>query len=187
MDGIAYLGELGARMGAFVLKAKDAAVEKFTELVNWVKDVPNKIINALGSVGSLLWDAGSRIISGFFDGLKSKFEEVKNFVGGIGDWIAAHKGPKAYDLALLIPAGNWIMQGLDEGLDAGFRKVQDRVSGFGTQLEASFGGANFALGALAPIGSQGPQVEQNFYATSHDPQSASEYFAQRQRDDLGVL
>jgi len=34
----------------------------------------------------------------------------------MGSWIASHKGPKEYDLKLLVPNGGWIMQGLMNGL-----------------------------------------------------------------------
>ena len=116
MDGLNALSELAGKFAGWVLAAKDAAVEKFNDLVDWVRDLPNKIVSALGDVGDILKSAGRSIIEGFWNGLKEKWEDVKDWVGGIGDWIANNKGPKAYDLALLKPAGGWIMQGLQEGM-----------------------------------------------------------------------
>ncbi|MBM7767363.1 phage tail tape measure protein [Glutamicibacter nicotianae] len=112
------LAQLGAKAAEWFGKVKTAAVDKFNDVVSWVKGVPNKILSALGSVGNLLANAGKQILQGFLDGLKQGFENVKNFVGGIGSWIADHKGPKAYDLALLVPAGGWIMEGLGAGIEA---------------------------------------------------------------------
>lgn len=80
-------------------------------------DLPGAIVGALGNLGSLLLNAGKQILDGFLNGLTEGFNKVKDFVGGIGSWIADHKGPKAYDLALLIPAGNWIMDGLGKGIE----------------------------------------------------------------------
>jgi phage-related protein len=122
-------------VGGWFGRAKDAAVERFDSLVGWVRGVPGRVVSALGNVGSLLWDAGSRIISSLWDGLKSKFESVKSWVSGIGDWIADHKGPKAYDLQLLVPNGQWIMGGLAEGLESSFHdQVLGTVSSMGPRL-----------------------------------------------------
>jgi tape measure domain-containing protein len=132
---LSALGSLASSVGGWFGRAKDAAVERFDSLVGWVRGVPGRVVSALGNVGSLLWDAGSRIISSLWDGLKSKFESVKSWVSGIGDWIADHKGPKAYDLQLLVPNGQWIMGGLAEGLESSFHdQVLGTVSSMGPRL-----------------------------------------------------
>lgn len=79
-------------------------------------ELPGRILGALGDLGSLLLDAGGQIMSGLWEGLKAGFGKVQEFVGGIGSWIADHKGPKQYDLNLLVPAGGWIMTGLQKGI-----------------------------------------------------------------------
>lgn len=80
-------------------------------------ELPGKILGALGDLGGLLLGAGGQIMKGLLDGLLAGFGKVKDFVGGIGSWIADNKGPKAYDLALLVPAGGWIMDGLGTGIE----------------------------------------------------------------------
>lgn len=92
--------------------------DKWDAVSEWFGGIPSKVTSAVGNVGSILKSAGRSIIEGFWNGLKEKWEDVKDWVGGIGDWIADHKGPKAYDLALLEPAGSWIMQGLQAGIRA---------------------------------------------------------------------
>ena len=116
LSGLSAIAGLAVQMGQWVGSMKDAAVNKFLDLVGWVSGLPGRILDTLGNMGSLLKNAGIQIITGFLDGLKQKYEDVKSFVSGIGDWIADHKGPKAYDLQLLVPAGGWIMTGLQEGL-----------------------------------------------------------------------
>lgn len=82
--------------------------------------------------------AGAAIMNGFLEGLKGAYENVKSFIGGIGNWIKEHKGPISYDRKLLIPAGNSIMDGLNEGLGDSFKNVQRNVSGMADKLASGF-------------------------------------------------
>ncbi len=82
--------------------------------------------------------AGAAIMNGFLGGLKGAYENVKDFIGGIGNWIKEHKGPISYDRKLLIPAGNSIMDGLNEGLGDSFKNVQRNVSGMADKLASGF-------------------------------------------------
>lgn len=84
-----------------------------------------------------LWNAGSKVIGGFIDGLKRKWDEGKNFVGGIANWIKEHKGPIEYDAVLLEPAGNAIMAGLNKGLQNKFRDVQATIAGITDNIATS--------------------------------------------------
>lgn len=105
--------------------AAGGAVNKVT---GFISGLPGTIMGFFSDAGQWLWDAGSNIMSGLLSGIKSAFETVKDFVSGIGTWIAEHKGPKAYDLALLIPNGQWIMQSLAKGLEKGFPDVKNTLS-----------------------------------------------------------
>ncbi|GAA3705349.1 hypothetical protein GCM10023081_46730 [Arthrobacter ginkgonis] len=116
LSGLNALANLGKTVGEWFGKVKTAAETKFGEVVTFIGGIPGKILSGLGNLGTLLTDAGGQILQGFLDGLTAGFEKVKGFVGGIGEWIANNKGPKAYDLALLVPAGGWIMQGLRKGI-----------------------------------------------------------------------
>ena len=105
-----------------------SASNAVSNVVNFVSGLPGQIMGFFSGAGSWLWDAGSNIMQGLLDGISSAFESVKNFVSGIGPWIAEHKGPKAYDLALLIPNGQWIMQSLAKGLEKGFPDVRNTLA-----------------------------------------------------------
>lgn len=77
---------------------------------------------------------GKAIMNSLLGGLKSAWESVKSFVGGIGKWIKAHKGPISVDRRLLIPAGHAIMNGLGNGLVDGFSDVQKSVLAMNKQI-----------------------------------------------------
>ena len=71
---------------------------------------------------------GRAIMNSFLNGLRSAWEAVKSFVGGIASWIKKHKGPISYDRKLLIPAGVAIMTGFNKGLQDQFETVKKGVS-----------------------------------------------------------
>lgn len=130
----AMLSTLAATFGQFM----ENALQMFTNflqgiqnavpaILSFVASIPSSILSALGNLGNLLVNAGRQIIDGFLRGLKSAFESVKSFVGGIGSWIAAHKGPKEYDLKLLVPNGKWIMESLAGGMKSGLSMLQDVI------------------------------------------------------------
>lgn len=119
--------------------------------INGVKSVITTVMNGLKSVISTVWNAiksvfntgvnfiksvvhidlgaqGRAIMNSFLSGLRSAWEAVKSFVGGIASWIKKHKGPISYDRKLLIPAGVAIMTGFNEGLQNQFSVVQKGVS-----------------------------------------------------------
>lgn len=125
-------------------------VQAFPQVSAAVGELPGKILAALGSVGSLLWSAGSSLISGLWEGMQSEFEKVKGWVSGIGSWIQEHKGPKAYDLRLLVPNGGWIMQGLGTGLEREFKNVLGDVGGMGARLQAELSGSVLPASSVAP-------------------------------------
>lgn len=96
---------------------------------DFISTVPDKILSFFENAGTLLWDAGSQIIGGLLDGLKSAVGGVWDFVSGIGETIASLKGPKEYDMKLLIPNGGWIMDSLTVGLQLGEKDVIKTISG----------------------------------------------------------
>ena len=107
------------------------------KLREWFAGLPQTLLDAMGDLGSFLVDAGKQILQGFWDGLTSKWDEVTGWVEGIGDWIAENKGPKAYDLALLVPNGEWIMEGLQAGIEAGVPQLQRTLEGVTGSMQAA--------------------------------------------------
>ncbi|MDO0920144.1 MULTISPECIES: phage tail protein [unclassified Enterococcus] len=101
-------------------------------IVNNVKNIFNSLKNIS------LSGAGRAIMNGFLGGLQSAWGAVKNFVGGIADWIKKNKGPISYDKKLLIPAGKAIMSGFNNSLKENFKNVQKNVSGMAEKISNEF-------------------------------------------------
>lgn len=121
---------------------KNAVSDGINNVVDFFRNLPSRILSALGNLGNLLVDAGKSIIDGLLNGLKSAFGKVQDFVGGIGDWIAAHKGPKEYDLKLLIPNGGWIMESLATGLEKALPEVHKALDSVAGEIQGyDFGAA----------------------------------------------
>jgi len=117
-------------------------------VVSFVSGLPDRVLGALGNLGGLLLGAGGQIIDGFLKGLQDGFREVQNFVGGIGQWIADHKGPKAYDLALLVPAGGWIMDGLETGIQKSMPSLRKTLGSVSATIAGGVTGGTVGLAGV---------------------------------------
>lgn len=115
----------------------------FSNFMNTAKQlVSNGVEGVKGYFNGLknidLSAAGKAIIDGFLRGLKSAYENVKNFVSGIAGWIAENKGPISYDKKLLVNAGEAIMFGLNNGLKNSFSDVKQTVMSLTGMISDTF-------------------------------------------------
>lgn len=117
---IGFFSGLGSTIVNIFNSAANGARNAWNGVVGWFRGLPGSIAGFFGNAGSILYNAGASIISGFLNGLKSMWSNVTGWISGIGDWIKAHKGPISYDRRLLIPAGQAIMTGFAQGLNTGF-------------------------------------------------------------------
>ncbi|MHC5375761.1 phage tail protein, partial [Enterococcus sp. LJL120] len=118
-------------------------VQKIPEVLSSIGRMGNDLIQSVTGID--LFGAGKAVIDGFVNGLKGAWETGKNFIGGIGDWIAEHKGPISYDKKLLIPAGKAIMDGLNNGLKNQFKTVKQTVSTMAEDIAGSFASESSTL------------------------------------------
>lgn len=75
------------------------------DAVQWFKDLPGKVLGALGDVGRWLYDAGRNIIQGLLNGLKSAVSSILNFfknlvsqaVGSVTDALKMNSPSKVFE------------------------------------------------------------------------------------------
>lgn len=164
---------------------KTGVSDGINSVIEWFTGLPDRILSALGNLGDLLLNAGKQILQGFLDGLEAGFENVKGFVTGIGSWIADHKGPKRYDLGLLVPAGGWIMDGLNTGLQDGMPALGSQLSDVAWMIENGIdpelqGSGQYAFTGSGASGNPQPGEAGNvFYVTvesADDPEETWRVF-----------
>lgn len=125
------------RIKGFFSNAGAGVKAAWNGVVNWFRGVPGRIAGVFSNAGSWLWNAGSNIINGLWNGLKSAWNNVAGWISGLGGWIASHKGPESYDRQLLVTNGRLIMQGFARGLTSGFdRDVRRAISGVNGKLRS---------------------------------------------------
>lgn len=87
---VEFVSSLPGKIGGFFKGVYDSAVTKFNELVAFVKGVPGKILSALGNFGSMLYDAGKKIIQGLINGISDKIGDLKSKVSEAVSAIRDH-------------------------------------------------------------------------------------------------
>lgn len=115
--------------------ARQAVVDKLKAVVTLAKGLPGRVIDGLGDLGSKLLNAGEDLIEGFLQGIRNKFDDVKDTLGDLTGKLTSWKGPPSHDATLLKPAGESIIDGLVDGIENRFDKVEatltrltDRIS-----------------------------------------------------------
>lgn len=154
---IGFFSGLGSTIVNIFNSAANGARNAWNGVVSWFRGIPGTIGGFFSGAGTLLYNAGASIISGFLNGLKSMWSNVTGWISGIGDWIKAHKGPISYDRRLLVPAGQAIMTGFAQGLNNGFdSSVETAISRANRRL------ATMPLNVAAATTGDRPAVTNNW-------------------------
>jgi phage-related protein len=72
-----------------VQRIKNTVSAGVDAVFGFFRDLPGRIIGALGNLGSLLWNSGQSIVQGLIDGLYSKLQEAANAAADILNRIRA--------------------------------------------------------------------------------------------------
>jgi phage-related protein len=159
------------QLAAFVIQALAGPVRFIVGLIQWfattflglgnsaksgigeatsaVSGIGSAVKGAFSSAGSWLVDAGRNIISGLISGIKNSLGWLGNVLGGVGDFIAAHKGPPARDRRLLIPAGVALMAGLMAGMQSQMPAMRTGLGGITGGITAAAATPNISVGGAS--------------------------------------
>lgn len=145
-------GALWARVQEAGGRMNEAARQKRDEFVAWIRGIPAAARGALGDLGGVLWSAGSRLIGGLIDGIRSKIGSLKGTLGGITSMIPSWKGPPETDAKLLTPAGRSLIEGFQRGITAATPGLQNQLGGLTGALPGMALGSAGAGGMAAAGG-----------------------------------
>ncbi|MGH9250259.1 MAG: phage tail protein, partial [Acidimicrobiales bacterium] len=124
------LGSLPGRVADWFGRVHAAAVARLSELVSWVRDLPGRIVSALGNLGRLLFNAGADLLKGLIGGIKSMVgaavDAAKNVGSSIVSGIKSFLGIGSPSRVMREQVGRWIPAGVAEGITRG-RPVLDRA------------------------------------------------------------
>ena len=110
--------------------------------IAYLRTLPGLIINAIGDLGSLLYNAGKDLLNGLWRGMKDKAKDMFGWLGGIAKKIIDEKGPPAYDRVVLEQNGRLLIEGLGKGMKDAFPAVQRFAASLAPTLSASVGGGS---------------------------------------------
>ena len=125
---------LPTHIAAIIVSLKDAISDKFQSVIGFFQGIPGKITSALGDLGSLLWNAGKKVIQGFIDGIQSMWGAVKGALGKLTSWLPDWKGPANVDSKILRNAGRLVIGGFITGMESQYRNVEKSLGGLSGSL-----------------------------------------------------
>lgn len=105
----------------------------------WLGGFPGRVVSAVGDLSGTLYAAGAQVLTGFLDGLKSKWEDVKGFLSGLGPQIPRLKGPPGQDKMLLHEVGQLIIEGLQNGMQMQWEKLKSYIDRLAPELAEKYG------------------------------------------------
>ncbi|MEW2034905.1 phage tail tape measure protein [Streptomyces roseifaciens] len=118
-DAATSIRNAGRAVAAFASEAK----EKFGEFIDWCRNLPGKVRNAVGDFRDLLVDKGRDLVYGIWEGVKGMGRWLANTLTGWARSIIP--GPIAKALGIASPSrlmrdeiGRWIPPGIVAGIDA---------------------------------------------------------------------
>jgi hypothetical protein len=132
--------------------------------------------------GSLLSNAGRRVIDGFVNGLQSGYQRVRDTLSRLTGLLPDWKGPASRDRKILKKSGQLVIGGFQAGLESKYGAVRSSLSSFTGSLSAGPGAltADFASVSPRSTATTAQPIVLSFEATG-DPLMDAVFEAMRKR------
>ena len=107
--------------------------DRWTDLISWVKDIPEKIKNAIPNPYNMLLNVGKNIIQGMWDGIQNMWHKM---TGWISDAASHLPGPIKKLFGMSSPSrvfadiGHNLILGFQIGMEREWRKTEDLMASF---------------------------------------------------------
>lgn len=149
MAAIGWFAALPGRIGGWFGRAKDLAIAKFWELVNWVKGLPGRASSALsglaGALSSRARQAGSNMVSA----IRQKITDAVNWVKGLPGRAKSALGSIG---SVLLNAGKSLIRGFVNGVKSMFGSVKSTLGDLTSSLTSWKGPEDVDKRILSPAG-----------------------------------
>ena len=133
-----WFSDMFEKGGELISGFKQGAVEKVSEFIAWLGELPQKIKDFFSDAGSWLRDKGEAIINGLRDGATTAFTNVVTFLESIPGRVKA----------FFVGAGNWLLEtgrniinGLGQGITGAWLTIQMTLLSIKNRVIAVFIGA----------------------------------------------
>lgn len=114
----------------FFASLRQSILDKIGEALDFIRGVPGRITDALGNVGSLLYNKGKDIVQSLINGIKNMFGSLKNvasdLVHTVTDFLPgspAKMGPLS-GKGWTPHRGKHLVEGLQAGMEGGLAKLE---------------------------------------------------------------
>ncbi|MET7933496.1 phage tail tape measure protein [Streptomyces sp. NPDC005322] len=125
LAAVGWLAQIPGKVAGWFGRAKDAAVQKATEMVNWLKGLPGRAISAISSLGGRLWStvssAGGRMVSAISSKISSAITWIKGLPGRAVSALGS-LGSKLYN------SGRSLISGFINGITSKAGELYDKAA-----------------------------------------------------------
>jgi hypothetical protein len=168
-NAIGRLADIPGKFAAWFSGAYNSVKEWLGKALSYITELPGRILDALGDLGSLLYNAGKDLIDGLLNGIRNSFGTVQDLLGDLTSQLPDWKGPENLDKIILEPNGEMVVGGFLKGVKNAVPALRAYLQNLTAELPLMVGSGIDAAQA-PPAGDRGITIE-NF-----NPQAADNRF-----------